>query len=258
MKQKFTFILICLFTARFVISGSMVAYYSVISRRRNEEYTDLARQVENKTEEKEEAELIPYKNGEFFLDEYYDLYTQNPDMAGWIKIEDTQINYPVMHTPHSPDYYLRRNFYKEYAYHGTPYIQENCSVETGRTSDNIIVHAHNMDDGSMFGDLEKYMDKEFRQEHETIQFDTLTQRGEYRVIAVFMVDVTVGQDNFEYYKFVNAQDENRFNRFIDNCKRRRLHKTEESAVYGDKLLTLSTCEYSRENGRLVVVAKKVN
>lgn len=137
------------------------------------------------------------------------------------------------------------------------YVQENCDMEL--PSDNIIIYGHHMNDGSMFAGLMKFKDKSFWEKHKTVSFDTLTDRQTYEVIAVFKTVVyTDSPDSFKYYQFVNADTAEDFTAYVEKCKKLSLYETGITAEYGDKLLTLSTCEYSRTNGRLVVVAKLIN
>ena len=116
-----------------------------------------------------------------------------------------------------------------------------------------------MNDGSMFSALTKYKSKDFWESHKYIAFDTLTDKQNYEVIAAFKTVVyTDNADSFKYYQFVNAETAEEFNAYIGKCKELSLYDTGLNAEYGDKLITLSTCEYSRTNGRFVVVAKKVD
>ena len=137
--------------------------------------------------------------------------------------------------------------------YGVPYVQENCALDH---SDNVVIYGHHMNNGSMFADLCKYESENFYREHTTIRFDTLSGFGEYEIVAVFKT-VAYSEQGFKYYHFVNAADEDDFNAFISQCKALALYDTGVGAEYGDKLLTLSTCEYSRTNGRMVVVAKLI-
>ena len=173
------------------------------------------------------------------------------DMVGWISIDGTTINYPVMQTKDNPNYYLKRNFEKEYSDLGTPYIQEDCDL---LSSDNLIIYGHHISGNRMFGALEDYKSKSFYEEHKTIHFDTLTQQGEYEIVAVFKT-VAYSSEGFRYYDFVHAESEEEFNAYVETCRELALYDTGVTAEYGDKLITLSTCEYSAANGRLVVVAK---
>ena len=174
-------------------------------------------------------------------------------MVGWIFIEGTGVNYPVMQTRNNPNYYLKRNFNKEYSDLGVPYVQENCDLSA---SDNIIIYGHHIKGGKMFGSLDKFTSKNFYEKHKIIQFNTLNEQREYQIIAVFKT-VAYSASGFRYYDFVNAEDEADFNAYVGRCKELALYDTGVTAKYGDGLLTLSTCKRFAENGRLVVVAKKI-
>ena len=209
------------------------------------------------TEPEETTEPMNYSEEKTFIPEYQELYLQNNDMVGWIKVEDTKINYPVMQSKDNPNFYLKHGFDKAYTDYGCPYVQENCDMEL--PSDNIIIYGHHMNDGSMFAGLMKFKDKSFWEKHKTVSFDTLTDRQTYEVIAVFKTVVyTDSPDSFKYYQFVNAETADDFTAYVERCKELSLYDTGVTTEYGDKLLTLSTCEYSRTNGRLVVVAKLIN
>lgn len=104
-------------------------------------------------------------------------------MVGWVSVADTNINYPVMQTPDNPNFYLKHGFDKIYSDYGCPYIQENCDVKT--PSDNLVIYGHHMKNGTMFSDLTKFEDKSFWESHKTITFNTLTDKQEYEVVAVF-------------------------------------------------------------------------
>ncbi|ANU56094.1 class B sortase [Acutalibacter muris] len=185
-------------------------------------------------------------------EKYAAIHEKNNDFVGWLRIEDTNINYPVMQSTDNPNFYLKHNFDKEYSNYGVPYVQENCELGV---SDNTIIYGHHMDDGSMFADLCKYESEDFYREHKTIQFDTMDGFGKYEVVAVFKT-VAYSNEGFPYFLFVKADKPEDFDDFIAKCKELALYDTGVTAEYGDKLITLSTCEYSRDNGRMVIVAKK--
>ena len=184
-------------------------------------------------------------------EKYGTLYEQNNDFVGWIQIDGTNINYPVMQTPDNPDYYLKHSFEKTWSYYGVPYLDEACVIGQ---SNNLVIYGHHMSNGSMFCDLELYSDPAFCMDHPVIRFDTLSSFGEYEVIAVFRYNTN--QETFRYDREVNM-DETRFSWFIEQVHARELFSTGKDASFGDQLLTLSTCEYTYKNGRLVVVARKV-
>ena len=178
------------------------------------------------------------------------LHEENPDCIYWIRIPDTQIDYPVLYHPQEKDYYLKRDFYGEYAYAGSIYLSDYCDPEE---SDNLILYGHHMNNGSMFAGLDAYKDEGFGREHDRIELQTLHGAEYYRVIAAFAVPVYTGND-FLFYGFTKAQTQKEYDTFVRECRERSLYEMEKTAVYGQRLLTLSTCEYSHKNGRMVVVA----
>lgn len=184
------------------------------------------------------------------------LYGENADMVGWIQIEGTRIDYPVMQTPADPNYYLKHNFEKHYTDYGCPFMQANCDALS--LSDNRIIYGHNMKDGSMFADLAKYRSKDFWQTHKTVRFDTAAGGCAYEIFAVIHTTVQAdAADAFLFYKFVDAAAPEEFTDYVSACKARALYDTGISAEYGDKLLTLSTCDNISDNGRLLVIAKRI-
>lgn len=244
MYKKFYIFLIIMLVASLVTSISYIMINYKEDKKQNEVFEELENIITESNEEKKEQkkETINFKK----------LYELNNDFVGWLKIENTNISYPVMQTENSrKNYYLRKNFYKEYSQLGTPYIAEYCNIQT---SDNVIIYGHHIKNNQMFGELEKYKKKEFYKSHKIISFNTINEKANYEIVAVFK---TVAYTGFEYYKFVNSSSRQEFDTFIQKCKELSFYETKNTAKYGDKLITLSTCEYSNKDGRLVVVAKKI-
>lgn len=188
------------------------------------------------------------------FEKYSKVYAENNDFVGWITIPGTRIDYPVMQTKDNPEFYIDHDFDKSYSKFGVPFMQENCNIAI---SDNLVIYGHHMYNGTMFSDLCKYSDEEFYRAHKTVSFDTLDGFGEYEIIAVFKT-VAYSADGFKYYNFVRAEKKEAFDSYIAKCKKLSLYDTGVTAEYGDKLITLSTCEYSRKNGRMVVLAKLID
>lgn len=258
MQKSIYVSLISFFLLIAVFSGMMVFNHFKEANTQDELYDNLAQSVEqNETNPNTEAAADETQNGEItILPEYAELYQQNNDLIGWICIEDTKINYPVMQSVSNPDFYLKHGFDKGYTNYGCPYVGENCDVI--KPSDNLIIYGHHMKDGSMFSNLEKFKNKDFWEEHRAIRFDSLYEKQVYEVIAVFKTVVyTDSANEFRYYRFSDTETPEQFDEYISKCKERAFYDTGVSAEYGDKLITLSTCEYSNANGRLVLVAKKV-
>lgn len=253
MKKNIYVSIICFFLLVMIFSGVMIYRHFKEAYTQEEIYDSLAEFVE----ENEISEAVNTTEGEaVMLPEYAKLYEQNSDIVGWIRIDDTQINYPVMQSPQEPNFYLKHGFDKEYSEYGCPYVQEDCDVL--KPSDNLVIYGHHMKNGSMFAHLDKFKSASFWSKHKTIAFNTLTDRQKYEIVAVFRTVVyTDSPDAFKYYRFVDAGNANEFDSFIAKCKELSFYDTGVTAAYGDKLITLSTCEYSRNNSRLVVVAKRI-
>lgn len=189
------------------------------------------------------------------LDKYAGLYEENSDLAGWLSIEGMKINYPVMQCG-DDEYYLHHDFYGNEDKYGCLYVRETADVNTPGT--NFVIYGHNMRDGSMFGDLDFYKDEDFFKEHSMISFDTLYEERTYEIVAVFLSRVyKEDEEVFKYYDFYEADTQEEFQDFYENIKSMSLYDTGVTAEYGDTFITLSTCAYHVEDGRLVVVAKRV-
>lgn len=187
---------------------------------------------------------------------YLDSFLENADMAAWLQIPDTIIDYPVMWTPEDEEYYLRRGFDGRNNQNGCLILDTDSCLEPLTT--NLIIHGHNMRVGTMFGTLDNYEDEDFYQDHKNIILYTKQCQRNYEVIAVFRSQVYKKTDNvFKFYKFFQADTEEEFNDFYDNIKAMSLYDTGVTAEFGDCFLTLSTCSYHVDYGRFVVVAKEV-
>ena len=189
------------------------------------------------------------------LDDYKTLYEKNKKLIGWLKIDDTIIDYPVMQTSDNK-YYLEHNFNQEYDKNGSLFLDCSCSVYPRST--NLIIYGHHMKSGQMFGQLQKYAKESYYEKHTTIQFDTIYEKGTYEIMYVFRSQVYNEDDLvFKYYQFINANSETEFDSYMEEMAALSLYDTGVTASYGDSLLTLSTCDNSQKDGRFVVVAKKV-
>ena len=198
----------------------------------------------------------PTPTPKVMLPELVEHYEKNTDTIGWIKIEGTPIDYPVMFTPNDNEFYIDKDFDKNPSIYGTLYIDVESELNTPNT--NIIMYGHNMKNQTMFGSLKKYRDKSYYDQHPKITFNTLYDRGEYEIIGAFYAKVLLKTDTaYRYYKFFKANNEDEFNEFINYVKSVREYDTGIEAKYGDELLTLSTCSSHVENGRFAVVARRI-
>ena len=202
----------------------------------------------NYTQEEEEAALT-------VLPEYETLYNKNKKLIGWLKIDDTNIDYPVMQTGNN-EYYLDHNFNQEYDKNGSLFMDAACDVVHRNT--NLIIYGHHMKSGKMFGSLNSYSKKEYCEAHPTIRFDTIYEKGLYEVMYVFRSRI-YNEDEvvFKYYQFFDAASAKEFDSNMQEMAALSLYDTGVTASFGDELLTLSTCDSSEQDGRFVVVAKRI-
>lgn len=253
---------VALLVVAFGVSAFMVGNYVIEGKEQEDRYNQLAEQASQAhttgaqatTETTEATGETTEATEPGMIAGYEEIYNQNPDTVGWIKLEGTKLNYPVMQTPDDPNYYLYRDFDKKDSKRGSIYAWGDADIN--KPSDNITIFGHNMADGSMFASLGAYTSKHAWENNPLLTFDTLDEYHTYKIFAVFKTSANVGQ-GFSYHKFVDAANEEEFNEFVSTCKDLAFYDTGITPVYGDKLICLSTCEYTLDNGRLVVAAVRI-
>lgn len=256
-RKMLVSVCMCVAAGCFIYLG--VYYYQI---KRLDDYAEKQQQLKGAqvaTEVTPETVVIHYDNQEIvvpeILDEYKMLYSLNQKLIGWIKIDDTYIDYPVLQTSNN-DYYMNHNFDQEEDKNGSIFLDTDCSILPRST--NLILYGHHMRSGRMFGQLNKYSSEEFYQEHKYIQFDTIYEKGTYEVMFVFRSQIFEESEIvFKYYQFIDANSEIEFNSYMREMAEMSLYDTGVTAEYGDELLTLSTCDYYTDYGRFVVVAKRI-
>ncbi len=268
MKKSVFIIVVIILLIAFSVSAFMVGRYVINSKeqqRLNEELAQLAastteatQATQPETQAPTEATVETTQETEppepTMIAAYEEVYNKNTDTVGWLQIDGTKLNNPVVQTPADPNFYLKRDFNKNYSEWGTVYAWGSADLQ--RPSDNVTLFGHTMKDGSMFACLHNYTSKDFWEQNKLIFFNTLTEYHTYKVYAVFKISANIG--NFAYHQFVDANNAEEFNEFVATCKAKSFYDTGITPVYGDKLLTLSTCEYSLDNGRLVVCAVRMD
>lgn len=186
----------------------------------------------------------------------------NDEIVGWIQINDTQIDYPVLW--HKDDdmsgkYYLNHNYKGDYDSYGSIFLDYRCTQ--GTQSKNVIMHGHHMNDGSMFGELMNYGgtsgNLDFYKEQPTIRFDTPQANGTYKIISIFKTNTLSSQGKFFNYMIGNFQNEKDFMNYVYNVRVRSLINCPVNVNEDDELITLSTCSYEYTNFRTVIVARRV-
>lgn len=185
------------------------------------------------------APVEPAAHTQEVLPAYRALYEQNPDLIGWLTIDGTNIDLPVVQTPGDNEYYLRRGFDRLYATGGTLFMDENCSIDPGNPTANWLIYGHNMADGSMFGQLTRYRSEDFYKQHPTFRFDTIYETATWQVAAA--LDTTLGADNLPYYTFFDADTKLDWQHRVDAITALALYDTGVKPEYGQQLLVLSTC-----------------
>lgn len=255
----------------FLGSGGVLAYKIMGQKKNDGRLEDLSSlvsvELENletgeaaaagaeRTEDPEAAKIRAVREAR--VQAYQKIKEENSDLVGWIKIEGTKIDYPVLQTPDNPNFYLNHDFDKQPSSYGAPYVAEACDLSSD--CKNIIVYGHHMKNGSMFAGLEDYLQPEFRQAHPIVEFDTLDAYGDYEVMAVF--SMSAADQNHPLYEWITAGTEEAFEEYVSYVKEHSVYapggNIEMDAAWGDHLLTLITCEYTHKDGRLIVVAKRI-
>ena len=239
-------ILVCL--AVFLVSGGLLLKRYFDDRRSESEFAALESLIVSDAPAADGEETNSAK--------FAALRDQNSDFIGWISIEDTKLDFPVMYAPNNKDFYLRHDFNKEYSVYGVPYLDEKTTLGANDQSENLVIYGHNMKTGTIFGCLTGYKEAGYYQQHPYVQFDTVYGDGTYEVFAAFSIDVAA-DTSFVYNQYVDM-DEETYNAYVEEVISRSDVDTGIRPVYGEQLLTLSTCEYSSDNGRYVVVARRVD
>ena len=184
-----------------------------------------------------------------------ELKKENEDVVGWLQIEDSNINFPVLQGSDN-EYYITHNYKKEKSKDGAIFLDKDYNWDI--PSSNLLIYGHNNKNGNMFQELLNYKEESYYLKHPIIKFTTINEDSNYEIISVFLSRVYYKneKDVFRYYYFINANNEEEYNNYVSESKKASLYDTGKTAKYGDQLLTLSTCEYSQEDGRFVVIARK--
>lgn len=189
------------------------------------------------------------------LPQYKEMSEEYPQLYGWLQIPDTQIDLPVMRSEGDRDFYLHHDFSGAESAEGALFV--DAESKTFPQDDNTVIYGHNMKNGHIFGTLNMYGDADFFQAHREIHFDTIYEMGTYEAVAVLKTRIlNENEQGFRYYQFFQYDNEEEFQECRNFVEENRLFETDGTLQYGDRILMLSTCEYSQENGRLVVIAKK--
>lgn len=285
MSKVTYYALIGIFAAVFVLSGVYLAGYFLETGSAEQDYDELAsiyqegsRGTASSTQNTQSSGTTETQKP-VILSELQPIYEMNNELVGYLSFpyDDLRLSYPVMQSLHDSDYYLSHNFYKEESIAGCPYVPVGCDVF--EPSDKVIIYGHNLRTGGMFNKLTNYKDKSYWETHQTFYFDTLYERHTYQIFAVFKTAAKQFADDgthwgYPFHKVSDFQTEADFDKFIADVKGaafngggyqgQTFYDTGITPEYGDKLLCLSTCEYTMKdpdgtiNGRFVILAVRVD
>lgn len=232
-------------------------------KREGAEYRSSILQLGNHEPTAKEIAELPEKA---INTEYAPFYAMNNDFIGWLIIKNTNVNYPVVQGTDNT-HYLETDFYGKYSKNGTIFADyENEFKNTGETSANTILYGHNLRTENFFAEITEYrrvdLDKslEFLKEHPVIEFNTLYEKSKYKIFSVMLLNTREEYGEvFNYPAILNFSNRDEFNYFTSECLDRSEFFTGVDMKYGDKFLTLSTCEFEvgLYDMRIVVVARKV-
>lgn len=236
----------------FLGAGGVIAHHYITGWLASKELSDLGKLEAGKDDLVTDKGIVDAK--------YVELYKKNPDVIGWIKIDGTRIDYPVMQTPEDPEFYLRRNFNKEYQVSGVPFLDADSDIFAPTV--NWLIYGHHMKDGTMFHDLLDYAEEDFYKEHPIINFDTIYKggQGEYQVVAAFYSQIYPEDEPvFKYYTYAGITGVKQMDEYLSGVRAIAQYDTGVNVAEGEQLITLSTCSYHVPGkvGRFGVVAKRI-
>lgn len=259
-KQPLFYVLVAIFVVSLIGFGiNFYKEYSADKALKEQQEALKNQMADSVTKEPVKNEILP---------KFQELYKENNDFIGWLTIDDTKIDYPVMQLIEDENYYMSHDFNKNENINGSLVLDSDSVAGVGtkkynyengkKPSTNLIIHGHTMKSGEMFGDLSDYENEEYMKAHKIIKFTSLYEEREYEVISVFRSQVyNKSDDVFKFYKFFEANTQAEFDDWYTNIKEKSVFDTGVEAEFGDEFITLTCCAYHVEDGRFVVVAKRI-
>jgi sortase B len=259
-KRRKIFIVLCAAIA--MVSFSALGVYSYFGERTTKDNDTLTQLIGDTTFSRisNHQPVFVHRTAEAeipdVLEKYQTLYNRNKRLIGWLKIEGTNIDFPVMQTGDN-EYFLDHNFNQQQDNNGSIFMDYQCKVIP--RSDNLIIYGHHMKSGKMFGQLDKYEKRSHYEKHPIIQFDTIYEEGTYEIMYAFRSRVyNENEIVFKYYQFIDVNSADEFDSNMREMAALSYYDTGITAQYGDEILTLSTCDRTQTDGRFVIVAKRVS
>ena len=233
----------------FIASLTMVVQYYYEGYQNQKDNDDLL-QYYNSSADGLDIELPEGYQSSFAV-----LYSMNQDIAGWISMDGTQVNYPIVQAADNSAY-LRTDYYGNYSKYGTLFFDYRNDIQA--KGENLIIYGHNMKDSQMFGTLTNYAKESFYKEHPTFSMNTVYENRTYQVVAFFSCSADLNSDDyFDYYNRLYFSNQAALDEYLTEVNDRAYYDTGVQVNLGDNLLTLSTCGYEFDNQRYVVLAKQV-
>ncbi len=185
-------------------------------------------------------------------DSFSDLLEVNPDTVGWLKVGQ---NIRTAVTQRDNLYYLTHNFFGGKSAEGMAFMDEGCSIWPADT--HLLIHGHNMKNGTVFGTLDDFRQAEYLKNYPLIEFGTIYENKKYVIFAVF--DISSEPDNGE---FMNVQQyrfdtDDKYMDFVNSAKKRSIFEIPIDVNAGENLISLATCSYGYENGRLIIMGREL-
>lgn len=251
-KKKIVIILAIIF----IISTGLLIKLQINKRVPKIDEIDVTSKLENIDENANTVTEEPKENlvTERML-QVQELKKENEDIVGWLEIEGTEVSFPVLQGDDN-EYYMKHTYDKQYSSDGSIFLDKD--YDWNLPSSNLLIYGHNNLDGNMFQHLIDYKNEEYYKQHSSIKFTTVESDDIYDILAVFKSRVYYQNEKnvFRYYYFINVENEDEYNYYVEEAKKASLYETGITAKYGEQLLTLSTCDYEEKDGRFAIVAKK--
>lgn len=250
----FAVIILCIIVGIFMVSNSVfyIIKDSIINKNNEKKYVEIDNNEAEITKgnsiesEGKKSNDIEYKE---ILDRYKEILPINKEVVGWIKFDNSKINYPI--TQHSDnEYYLHNDADNNPSIYGSVYLDYRNSKDID--DENNVIYGHNMRDGSMFNDILKLKDKKFFEENPDIYISDLYKEFTWKIFAVYVVNADTETID------INYDTDEEFLDYIKSCETRSLFKRDVNLSKDDKIITLVTCSYETDNSRTIVQAKLTN
>lgn len=239
MKKAIYYIFLVLLLAVMGTAGVMLYHEIRIGQKEQAVFDTIVEEIYEETSDNAAPTPPPSKIKQ--LKERY------PDITGWIKIEGTVIDYPVVHTPGHTEKYLRMDLDGNYARSGVPFLDGRVHLD----SPHLLIYGHNMLNGTMFSDLTKYENRDFAKENDEIILSLAEEERRYRIFAVIETD---GSDN--WYRALTFATDEQYQKQVEGLSNRSMYDGQLPEAKA-QLLTLSTCSGARQQKRLLVIAARI-